>query len=215
MRCDFHHQRFNVIYTAFSLVCLASVIGQLPLGTKASPVRRVTSVNLASIPATTATTCPFQSPAMSSNGHSDSTRSPGSNSTTAKTQDPHDKRAGVTLKLYRLICLAMLEDAVHHPDKTVIPGPTSFSYLGGLDMTPSPETAEAWGLHELQNSCPSIPAEHGLSHKHVLIEYTLKDPRSKLDILDLDVLEKDQAALRRLVPPGIPVPANLVTWVCV
>ncbi|KAJ3712848.1 hypothetical protein C8R42DRAFT_306348 [Lentinula raphanica] len=204
----FHHR---TIYRTLLFLCLSSI-----LGASASPVRRATSVKLASIPSTTATTCPFKDGASSN--HSEVTSSPAKEDT-AKTKDqPHEKR-GRKLKLYRLECFEHLEVAVNHPAQTVIPGPTSFSYLGGLDMTPDPTTAEAWGLYELEqrNVCPPLVATHiGSTHRFVLLEYTLRDPHSELvmhySTLDLDELQKNQAALKRLVPPGVPVPRDLVTW---
>ncbi|KAJ3968925.1 hypothetical protein EV361DRAFT_870472 [Lentinula raphanica] len=200
----FHHR---TIYRTLLFLCLSSI-----LGASASPVRRASSVKLASIPSTTATTCPFKDGASSN--HSEVTSSPAKEDT-AKTKDqPHEKRAR-KLKLYRLECFEHLEVAVNHPAQTVIPGPTSFSYLGGLDMTPDPTTAEAWGLYELEqrNICPPLVATHiGSTHRFVLLEYTLRDPHSELVTLDLDELQRNQAALKRLVLPGVPVPRDLVTW---
>ncbi|KAJ3981381.1 hypothetical protein F5890DRAFT_1556856 [Lentinula detonsa] len=171
-------------------------------------------MNLASIPSTTATTCPFKDATLPN--HSGSTSS-SSKEASVKTKDQHEKRAR-SLKLYRLECFEKLVDAVQDPAKTVIPGPTSFSYLGGLDMTPDPETAEAWGLYELQlrGACPVMLASQiETQHRFVLIEYTLRDSRSELVTLDLDELQKNQAALRRMVPSGVPVPSDLVTWVSI
>ncbi|KAJ3782037.1 hypothetical protein GGU10DRAFT_364803 [Lentinula aff. detonsa] len=143
MRCDCHY--YSIVRTLLFL-SVVSFLGQPPLGISASPVQKATSMNLASIPSTTATTCPFKDATLPN--HSGSTNS-SSKQASVKTKDQHEKRAR-SLKLYRLECFEKLVDAVQDPAKTVIPGPTSFSYLGGLDMTPDPETAEAWGLYELQ-----------------------------------------------------------------
>ncbi|KAJ4469239.1 hypothetical protein J3R30DRAFT_3713936 [Lentinula aciculospora] len=95
----FHQQRFDVtLYRASLFVCLIFFGGQHTLETDASPVPKVTSVNLASIPATTATTCTLGN-STTPNGHPDSKSSPSNGTTKA---EEHDKHAGTTLKLDRM-----------------------------------------------------------------------------------------------------------------
>ncbi|KAJ3754387.1 hypothetical protein EV360DRAFT_73738 [Lentinula raphanica] len=131
-----------------------------------------------------------------------------------------DRRAAASahgMKLWMMVCAQdVVEFAYTKPHLWVKTGPTSFSYRGGLDLTPSKPTAESWGNKLYDNDrhgykCPIFTDPHsGSKHEKAMIEYTIQDPSGQLKLLDLDALARDSAQMRKLFPRG--APPSLVEW---
>ncbi|KAJ3981380.1 hypothetical protein F5890DRAFT_1568051 [Lentinula detonsa] len=136
---------------------------------------------------------------------------------TAPTQAKRAVGAAHGMKLWMMVCAKDVEQfAYTKPGLWVKMGPTSFSYRGGLDLTPSKPTAESWGNKLYDNDIHGgkcvvyTDPQSNTKHEKAMIEYTVQDPNGQLKMLDLDALARDPAQMKKLAP-GVP-PQNLVEW---
>ncbi|KAJ3782036.1 hypothetical protein GGU10DRAFT_436901 [Lentinula aff. detonsa] len=105
---------------------------------------------------------------------------------TAPTQAKRAVGAAHGMKLWMMVCAKDVEQfAYTKPGLWVKIGPTSFSYRGGLDLTPSKPTAESWGNKLYDNDLHGgkcvvyTDPQSNTKHEKAMIEYTVQDPNDE------------------------------------